>query len=83
MKKNKMKDVLKFFEYAFVFGLIAIILLTTFFVVDAYIISPKMKGISLTDLKHILFYLVLPLTGLILLLKTINNKIEKYRKKKH
>lgn len=71
-----MKNILKFLEYLLVFGLIGIILLTLFFILDRHLFNPNIKGISPIDIKHILIYLVLPFTGLILLIKTINKNLE-------
>ena len=43
-----------------------IILLSTYFIIDRYVFTPNMKGISPVDIKNILIYLITPLTIVIL-----------------
>ena len=72
-----MVEFLKIFRIILIALLSLILFLTACFIIDRYIFNPKMKGISLVDIKNILKILALPLTITIIATKLIEKKIKK------
>lgn len=60
--------------------LVIIIFLTLYFILDRYIFNLTIKGISPVDINYLLIYLILPLTGLIIIIRIIEKMIIKKSK---
>lgn len=69
-----MAIVFKVLRIVLVLILSFVVIVTSFFIADSYIYHPHVKGISPVDIKHILVYLVVPLTVLIIVIRSIENK---------
>ena len=52
-----------------IYVLILLILILLYFIIDKYIFNPTKKGISIVDIKHTVYYSILPLFSFILLTK--------------
>ena len=57
--------------------LIILVLILLYFICDKYILNPTKKGISPVDIKQVIYYLILPLFGLIVLIKVFERFDEK------
>jgi len=68
---------LKIFRILLIVILSIIIFLTIYFIIDRYVFSPNMKGISPVDIKDILKYIVLPLLLTIVVIKYIEKAVRK------
>ncbi len=63
----RMVQIVKIGRWALTLVLLLILVITGFFVLDKYIFHPNIKGISPVDLKHIAYYLIIPILVMILL----------------
>jgi len=72
-----MTIVLKILRIILLLVLGFVVVVTSIFIIDKYVFNPHMKGISPVDIRHVLLYLILPLTILIFGIRVIEKKRRK------